>query len=255
MFFYLSKTIKYLTMPMVLISILFVLALILKNKTRASRCLWAAVGLFSFLSNDFIANEVAQQWELPATPFASIKKKYEFGIVLTGVTRLDIEPRDRVYFNRGADRVTHAVQLYKEGYIKKIIISGGSGSLLETGKQEADDLADAMDLMGIPRQDIIIERKSRNTHESATELATTFVALKGLTNSLLITSAYHMRRSKACFSKQGLDLDTFSTDFITHPRKYTPDVLIIPQAEAINTWQILIHEWVGMIAYKIAGYI
>ena len=75
------------------------------------------------------------------------------------------------------------------------------------------------------------------------------------TRSLLITSAFHMRRSKACFKKAGLPVDLFSTDFYSHPRYYTPDTLLVPQAEAITIWQKLFKEWTGMVAYKAAGYI
>jgi len=71
---------------------------------------------------------------------------------------------------------------------------------------------------------------------------------------LLITSAYHMRRSAACFAKLGWKIDCFSVDFISHSRKFTPDVLFIPRVEAIGNWQTLIKEWVGMISYKLAGY-
>lgn len=242
-------------MPMVIIGILLLLSFLLKNKRRKSQCLYVGIGFFFFFSNDFIANEIAMLWELPATPFSGITKKYDFGIILTGVTRLDLKPTDRTYFGRGADRVTHTVQLYKLDLINQVVISGGNGSLLKSGKQEADDLAAAMIIMGVPKEDIIIEKKSRNTHESAQALMVLMGQKLEQSNNLLITSAFHMRRSRACFKKVGIDVDTFSTDFITHPRKYTPNVLIIPQVEAIANWQIIIHEWTGMIAYKLAGYI
>jgi hypothetical protein len=64
-----------------------------------------------------------------------------------------------------------------------------------------------------------------------------------------------MRRSRACFAKAGFALDTFTTDFISQPRKFTIDVLLIPQVEALVNWQTFIHEWMGMAAYKLAGYI
>ncbi|MBI3220201.1 MAG: YdcF family protein [Bacteroidetes bacterium] len=255
MFFLLSKTLSYLTVPIVVISILLILGLALRNQTWRKKCLVAGVSLLLFMSNGFIVNEVARLWELPATPLDSIHKKYEFGIVLTGVTKLSQEPYDRVHFGRGADRFTHTVQLYKAGIIDKIIISGGSGHLFNVRRQEADDLASAFRMIGVPDSDILIENKSKNTYESAQEVKRLYGNLVSSDNALLITSAYHMRRSKACFAKAGFALDTFSTDFISQPRKFTPDALIIPHAEALIHWQTMIHEWMGMIAYKFAGYI
>lgn len=255
MFFLLSKTLSYLTIPIVVISILLILGVALRNAVWRKRCLISSISLLLFMSNGFIVNEVARLWELPATPLETIQKKYEFGIVLTGVTKMNIEPYDRVYFGRGADRFTHTVQLYNAGIIQKIIISGGSGHLMNIRRQEADDLASAFQMVGVPLSDILIENKSKNTYESAQEVKRLFGDQLQSGNALLITSAYHMRRSRACFAKAGLEIDTFSTDFISQERRFTPDALIIPSAEALVTWQTLIHEWMGMIAYKVAGYI
>ena len=195
-------------------------------------------------------------WEPDATPFADIKRKYEYGIVLTGVTSPQLIPKDRVYFGKGADRVTHAIQLYKMGLVKQIIVSGGSGRLIEIEEREADNLRDAMILMGVPIGDILIENISRNTFESAVEVKK-MLELRNVNPSdcILITSAFHMRRSIACYRKAKMEMDTFTTDFYTHKRVFTPDALLIPRIEAMFIWQRLFKEWIGFVAYKIAGYV
>jgi len=71
----------------------------------------------------------------------------------------------------------------------------------------------------------------------------------------LITSAFHMKRAQACFKKQDVKFDVFSTDLYTGELEYTPFDLFVPNVGAIKTWTILIKEWLGMIAYKVAGYI
>ncbi|MBL7874078.1 MAG: YdcF family protein [Cyclobacteriaceae bacterium] len=254
MFFLLSKTLNYLTMPLVIICLLFLFSWVLKSKKKA---LLFKIGfaLLLLFSNDFITNEVIRLWELPATPFQEIKKKYAIGILLTGVTKGNMVPDDRVYFHRGADRVTHTLQLYRLGIIDKILISGGSGSLTERRTKEADEIADALKLMGVAGEDLIIENESRNTHESA--VATKKVLQDSISSSecLLITSAFHMRRSRACFAKIDWPCDTFTTDFLIHERKFTPDVLVIPRLDSLQIWHIMIREWVGMVAYKLSGYI
>jgi uncharacterized SAM-binding protein YcdF (DUF218 family) len=72
---------------------------------------------------------------------------------------------------------------------------------------------------------------------------------------VLITSAFHMRRSVACFRKESFAVVPFSTDFYSHPRYFTPDSLIIPQTGAINNWQKIFKEWVGIVMYWLAGHI
>lgn len=255
MFFILSKTLSYLTMPLVIICILFLLSLVLRNAQWRSRLFKIGFISLFLLSNDFLANEATLLWELPATPLNEIKNEYAVGIVLTGVTKGNMTPDDRVYFQRGADRVIHTLQLYKTGIIKKILVSGGSGSLSERNRQEADEIADALLLMGVLREDIVIENQSRNTHESAEAVKIMLRYKYSPKDCLLITSAFHLRRSRACFKKVGWQVDTFTTDFLSHERKFTPDVLFIPRVDALVNWSIMIREWMGMIAYKVTGYI
>ncbi len=228
---------------------------LLRNPQWKKRLFYVALISLAFFSNDFLANEVMRLWEVKATSYASMRP-HEMGIVLTGATIPFIEPNDRVYFTRGADRVTHTVQLYKLGLIKKILISGGSGRLGGEGEPEADKFKAAMVLMGVPDSSIILENETRNTAESAIEVKKLLDSLNiEAKDCLLITSAFHMRRSLACYRHQGVALEPFTTDFFTHPRVFHLDTLIIPKLEAMNIWTKLIKEWVGFVAYKMAGYV
>jgi uncharacterized SAM-binding protein YcdF (DUF218 family) len=254
MFFALSKVLNFLTNPLVIVLVFFVFSFFSKKDNRKRGAFWIGLVLLIFFSNDFVANEAMTAWEVAPTPYSEVKKTYDWGIVLTGVTTNDKMPDDRVYFQHGADRAVHAVELYKKGIIKKIMISGGSGRLTITARNEADELFKAMELMGVQSADMSLENESRNTHESAVKVKELLKAEQGR-SYLLITSAFHMRRSAACFKNAGFSFDTFSCDFYTHPRYFTPDVLLIPRPEAIMIWQKLFKEWIGMLAYKMAGYI
>ncbi len=211
--------------------------------------------LLFFFSNDFIANEIMNVWEVKTTAFNEMKP-HKLGIVLTGATVPFLQPDDRVYFSRGADRVTHTVQLYSLGLIQKILISGGTGRLTEKDEPEADKFKKAMIMMGVSEEDIFIENETRNTFESAVKVKPMLDSLQfNAEDCLLITSAFHMRRSLACYRKAGVNIEAFSTDFYAHPRAFYPDVLFIPKIEAMIIWHKLVKEWVGLVAYKIAGYI
>ncbi len=255
MFFFLSKTLNYITMPLVIVCVCFILSVFLKANNWKTRFFKIGLILLLFFSNDFITNEVVLWWEVAPTPITAIQKRYECGILLTGIAKSEMEPADRVYFSRGADRVTHTLQLYKLGIIKKILVAGGNGKLTPVNRQEADAIAEVLVLMGVAASDILIENKSRNTHESAIEVDKLYRDNIKPEQCLLITSSFHCRRSKACFAKQGWNVDVFSTDFLSHRRKFTPDVLIIPSVGALNHWHILVREWTGMLAYKLMGYI
>jgi len=255
MFFFLSKTVSYLTQPLVIVIFCFVLSILVKKVKWKKWSFGLGLGLLLFFTNDFIANEMMGWWELPATPFSKISKTYEYGILLTGVTKAEVEPSDRVHFARGADRATHTVQLYKMGFIKKVLVSGGSGRLIDIGEREADQLASALILMGVNKEDIITENTSRNTHESAIEVKKILEGKVNPDQCLLISSGYHMPRTIACFSKVGWNADAFSAEVLSHKRNFTFDALFIPKIEAMGLWQTVIREWTGMVAYRLAGYI
>lgn len=254
MFFVLSKTLNYLMMPLTIICGLFIASLLWKKPMWKRRLFLAGFILLIVLSNPFLANEVMSQWEVKTTPFAEMKP-HKLAIVLTGTTIGDIEPNDRVYFAKGADRVTHTVQLYKLGLIQKILVSGGSGRLLTKEEPEANKFKRAMVMMGVPADSILLENQTRNTAESAIEVKKLLSQLKYKPQDcLLITSAFHMRRSLAVYRHNGLAIEHFTTDFYTFPRNFNFDTLFIPRIDSLMIWQKLFKEWVGMIAYSVAGY-
>lgn len=256
MFFILSKTLNYLVQPLVLILLCVLIGIFLRNPLWRKRMLTTGFILFLFFTNSFIAGEVMRAWEPKPVAYQDIDKTYDLGILLAGVTRPGNEPKDRVYFQRGVERLTHTLQLYKLGKIRRILVAGGSGRLLDIGEREADDIRNALVMMGVDEKDILVENNSRNTRESAVEVREILAEMdQNASGCILITSAFHMPRSSACFEKVGLPMDTFPTDSYTHPRTFTPDVLFIPKTGALEIWHKLTREWTGFIAYKLAGYV
>ncbi len=255
MYFFLSKTLGYLVRPMVIVCICFLAAWATRNKRRRKLLFIAGFSLLFLFSNEFIANEVMNAWEIKAVPFSSLDRTYTVGILLCGTTRAEVGPPDRVYIGSAADRINHTLQLYKTGKIQKIMIAGGSGRLIDIGTREAEDLKSLLQLMGVPEGDIFVENKSRNTHESAVLVASILQPMTRPGDCLLITSASHMRRSLATFRKAGWACKPFPVDFHGHVRKFDFDVLFIPKVEAVTWWQAILKEWTGYITYWIAGYI
>jgi uncharacterized SAM-binding protein YcdF (DUF218 family) len=255
MFFVLSKTLSYLTQPLVVVIILFLASYFLKRQKWKKRIRYLAIGLTVIFTNEFISNEVIGLYETPVTPLSSITKTYEWGILLTGVTSTNKVLKDRVYVSSSPDRVNHTFLLYKKNVIKKILISGGSGKLLEPGYSEAQDLYGMFVMMGVDSSNLQIEGESRNTYESAVAVEKILKGKSRPEDCLLITSGYHMPRSIACFRKAGWDCDTFATDIRFHQREFTPDAWLIPKSDALGTWNAIIKEWVGLAAYWVSGYI
>lgn len=253
MFFILSKILFYAVMPITWIIIFLLIAVFSKKDTRKRRALIISTILLLFFTNPFLCNEAWLLWEQPPTPMKNLPK-YDAAIILTGFTNQEKSPHDRVYTSRGADRVLLPLRLYKEGYVKKIVISGGSGSLTRKYSTEAIEVKKILMLAGIPEQDILYEDQSRNTHENAQFVKKLLAGHPDLKKSLLVTSAFHIRRASGCFTKEGIPHDVFSTDFYTHDRSFTPDNLLVPQETSLYQWQKLLHEITGFIVYRLMGY-
>ena len=253
MFFFLSKILAFLINPLVWIVGLLIYSWRTKIESRKRKSFAWAVGLLLFFTNSFILDEFMRAWEIPAMHYKEIKQPYDAAIVLGGVINYDYD-YERLQFYRSSDRLMQAVELYKKGLVKKIVFVGGSGRVSEPDKKEGPLVKRYLLQLGLPAEDLIFENESRNTRENALNVKP--ILDKEIHNGkyLLVTSGFHMRRAMACFRKVGLDPVPYSTDRFSGPRRFDPDHLLIPGSEALFTWNMLIHEWVGYLVYKISGY-
>jgi uncharacterized SAM-binding protein YcdF (DUF218 family) len=209
--------------------------------------------LFIF-SNQYLSNRVMLWWEQPPIPMNEIGV-YDVGIVFSGITKGSKTPDDRVYFDGGADRITHTLQLYKEGKLKHIIVSGGLGFQQRTMSVAAERLRSFLVMAGVPDSVITVEPDAVNTYENAVKSAEILKNNFPSGKYLLITSSFHMKRSAMCLTKQGVDFDQFPAGFMTDRPTMNFDDLFVPRGGAISKWESLIKEWVGIVTYKVMGYI
>ncbi|GAA0878638.1 YdcF family protein [Algoriphagus jejuensis] len=256
MFFYLSQFLSFLAMPLTIVLVLIVAGAFFIKRKWGKKSLWAGIGLLFFFTNPFLSNLALLAWEPNFKSFEEIKT-HEIGIVLTGVTNLDKTAFDRTFFNKGADRITHALQLYRMGKIKKILITGGQGLNPVNPQSEAELLERFLLMAGVPQADILIEDQSKNTPQNA-QFTKAFLEKKGIDTDqefILITSAFHMYRAKGCFDKVGLKTLTFPTDYYSHDVKYDLPSLLFPDPFSLEYWTKLFKEWLGIAMYQVAGYI
>lgn len=119
-----------------------------------------------------------------------LKEKCNVGVVFGGISMIP-------------NRVEQAISLYETGQIERILVSGGIGYFNTDRKNpEADKLHDYLLNRGIPKNDILVENKSRNTNENIKfflELLKKEYNLKN-TKLALISSDFHIRRCLAIAS-------------------------------------------------------
>jgi uncharacterized SAM-binding protein YcdF (DUF218 family) len=252
MFFLLSKLLFYLIMPITWLLVFLTYAFLTKNIKHSRIALGLALGTLLLFTNSYLLNEVWLWWEVPPVPLKEVKK-HDAAILLTGFTSLEKSPHDRVYTNKGTDRLLHTVMLYKRGYVNRIIVSGGSGLLRQAQATEAAGVRSLLLLAGIPDSAILMESKSRNTRENALYTKELVGRQPELQTFILVTSAFHMRRSTACFTKAGMAHTVFPTDYYSGDRIFRLEDFI-PSEHALAGWQRVFHEIAGYLIYKAMGY-
>jgi uncharacterized SAM-binding protein YcdF (DUF218 family) len=255
MFFLLSKILEFVLLPITWILILLMIGVFGLSKGWGRRYITASLVMMVFFSNPFFINEALDLWEIPAYNPDRIEEPFDVAILLGGSMRYYNDVLERPVYSQSVDRLLQTIDLYKRGKIKKILLSGGSGRVQHPHEKEAPIIKEVLLNAGIPEGDIILETASRNTRENA--LYSAQIIQKNMPGSgvLLITSAWHMRRSMACFAKVGMDVVPFPVDERSGDGTYTPDRLLIPASANMTRWAMLIHEWAGIIIYKTMGYI
>ena len=255
MFFILSKILAFLFSPITWILALTALSLFLRKPKLKKRFLIASLATGLFFTNPFIAKEFMRMWEPEPASVYSIRKKYDAVIVLGGGIVTTDAQNKTLTFRNNPDRIMQALWLYKNDKADKILISGGSGSMQYPDMLESVLLRDYLIKIGIPAEDILIDSLSNNTRENAVNSAAILNKHFPGGSFLLITSASHMRRSLGCFNKAGLMVDPFPVDLTAGDRSWYWMNLLMPQTEALEIWDELLHEIIGCLTYRIIGYI
>lgn len=250
MFFIFSKLLYFLLIPFNWIIILLISIYCIKSAKQKRRLAIITVLITLLFTNPWLYKTANKYWQADFKELSAIKN-YELGILLTGMVQFDT--KDRGFFGSAADRFIQTATLYHTGKIKKILVTGGSGSLLHTYKSEAVFLKEMLVNNKIPEKDIIVEPDARNTYENAVFSKRLIDSLKINTPSLLITSALHMRRSTAVFTKAGIQFDYYAADFKEVDDYFSMDNTLVPDAKLLKHWSHLIKEIVGLWVYKLTG--
>ena len=171
-------------------------------------------------------------------------------VLLGGALRGDTRKGNMPDMNQYADRLVYAVALFKAGKADYLVLTGGSqpGS-----RSEAHLMQDVLTIMGVPTKAMILEDQSKNTHDNAVNTAR-LLQERGMNRILLVSSAFHMPRAYALFSKQGLDVIPAPTDFQQVKLTSTLPSGIPCVKNLVRTTEAL-HEIVGYRVYRMRGWL
>lgn len=161
------------------------------------------------------------------------------------------ESHRQVGLNEQAERMTEAVALMRQYPHLRLLFTGGIANLSATGATEAIRARVFFEAMGVDPARVVYEEASRNTYENALHSA----GLPGVDRQqpwLLLTSAFHMPRSMGVFRKSGWNVTPWPVDYRANAHDSWFDFSL---RYGPRLWALALHEWLGMVAYRIAGWI
>jgi uncharacterized SAM-binding protein YcdF (DUF218 family) len=132
----------------------------------------------------------------------------------------------------------------------KLVVSGGTGSMVYGKYSEADMAKLLLETQGFDSSLFIFEKQSRTTYENARYSGQLVMPREG-ENWILITSAFHMPRAVGVFCGMDWPVIPYPVDHYSNP-KYLLRVEWGFAAHLRNLG-IGVKEWVGLLAYYLSG--
>lgn len=198
-------------------------------------------------------------WEFAAFLADRIEKDFHY------VEVVDVAPADAILVLGGgvgysggklelydsADRVLAGAKLAKAGKAPLVFVSGSSPF---GGESQSGAMKEFLLELEVPDSWIVEENEARNTYEHAVHLKPLFEE-RGIRSVIVVTSAWHMRRSRAVLESHLSDYEyTFFPVDSKRGKTYSP-LDYLPTVGALEATTAIIKEKVGYLLYDIRGYI
>ena len=256
MFYTISKIAWFFATPSNLLLSLILLGLIFSLFKR-----WRRVGIAWSLAVTLvtialgllpIANYVLLPLEERFPPFRDDGKPVD-GIILLGgsVEAAESVSRGALVANESAERVLDTIELAHRYPNARILISGGGGTVFGEGIPEAPIIASFLKKLGMDPARIIVEDRSRTTHENAL-FSRELIAPKEGERWLLVTSAWHMPRAIGVFEKVGLPVTPYPVDFRTTKSSDRQRTFAFV-SDGLRRLDVGMKEWAGLVGYYVSG--
>jgi len=172
-------------------------------------------------------------------------------IVLSGAEKTKISKSwGSVELNGAAERDTTFIELARKYPLAKLVFTGGTSSLMNHDMKGADIAKAFFAQQGLDIGRITFERESRNTYENVI-LTQKLVQPQPNEKWVLITTGWHMPRSRGIFCKNRWDVIPYPVDYYSQRENLFRVELDL--SRHLNNLVTGVKEWVGILAYSLSG--
>ena len=175
------------------------------------------------------------------------------GIVVLGgsVSPSVSKARGRPAIRDASDRLFATIALARKYPDARVILSGGIVVPRPGAIPESWIMRDVLSAAGIASDRLEVETQSRNTRENAQYAYDMAHPAPGQI-WILVTSGNHMPRSVGCFRQAGFTVLPYPVDYLTTGKLAFNDGIEL--SKELRRLDIGIHEWIGLIGYRILGW-
>jgi uncharacterized SAM-binding protein YcdF (DUF218 family) len=206
--------------------------------------------LFLMITTGVIPFYLLQNLQKPYEEKTSVTWKNANAIILLGsgtikIAENNIQP---TIFSYG--RIYETAQLYfscKQSSEHCLIFVSG-GDALKTGASEALIYREALIKLRIPSTDIVIEPNSMNTFANA-KFTSELLKDRQFDQVILVTSAFHLKRSLLYFSHFNVHPEPIAADFITTTKFH------LPRSSDFLMTDIALHENIGILRFYVYNFL
>jgi len=243
--------------PVGVISVMLLVACVLslfKRRLLVRTSMVFALSVFLLSSNIGIANKLVLSLEsqYPQKTMQTLPK-HDAIVVLGGGLRMPTAPAQHVQLGSASDRYWYAVQLYRAGKARKIIVSGGNIVPQAGLESEAFYVKQLLVRWGMPERDIILEGQSRTTSENQRYIEPLLQSNR-IESFFLVTSAIHMPRAYVLFKQMNYQITPASADVLVRQDESTVHGLgWLPSSHAISLTTRALHEYYGLFYVRVFG--
>jgi uncharacterized SAM-binding protein YcdF (DUF218 family) len=256
LFFVLSKTLGVMALPTnFLIGLGLVGALLLATRFAPAgrKIVTASILLLAVCAFSPLGNLLLYPLESRFPPWDAAGGAPDGIVVLGGPIDADLSVVHNTPVIRSAsDRIVAAAALARRYPNARIIFSGGSADLFANDAREADYAGQVFEGLGIPKDRLTMERRSRNTYENAV-FSKAIASPKEGQRWLLVTSAYHMPRAVGLFRKAGFAVQPYPVDW--RVGNDAAGILSFSNVavDGLGRTDVALREWIGLVAYRVVG--
>ncbi len=246
-----SKLLPLIFSPLGLVIVLLFLFLISKKRKFIN----SALIILILFSNGILSGTLLKVLEFPWKRIDYKTLKFADGIVVLSTGRHLPPGNTEIIEWQDPDRFFAGIDLYRANKSKRLIFTGGVNPLGSKLPPEGNIYLKEAISLGIPNENLFTTYAVFNTLQEAQ-------AIKKLLNEvipsnqkkiILVTSAFHMKRAKKVFEKEGIKVIPYPVDF-KGEKKFSSllknPVKWMPSAYHLKESSMAIREIIGRIIYK-----